>query len=222
MIDSKKIRLLIVDDHLAVAESVHALLAREHDFELTEIAPDAETALRIVRETEPDVVLMDQGLPGMSGADAVAKVIAIRPSTAVIMFSGSMTEDDLVTAVEAGIRGYVQKGARAAELVSAVRRAAAGEILLSPDELARLLRRARERSRQRLERDRQASSLTPREREVLKLMAKAQDVPAISDALGISAHTARGYIQNILEKLQAHSRLEAVIRANELGLLPGQ
>jgi two-component system nitrate/nitrite response regulator NarL len=222
MIDSKKIRLLIVDDHLAVAESVHALLTREHDFELTEIAPDAETALRIVREAEPDVVLMDQGLPGMSGADAVAKVIAIRPATAVIMFSGSMTEDDLVTAVEAGIRGYVQKGARAAELVSAVRRAAAGEILLSPDELARLLRRARERSRQRLERDRQASSLTPREREVLKLMAKAQDVPAISDALGISAHTARGYIQNILEKLQAHSRLEAVIRANELGLLLGQ
>ena len=206
-------RLLIVDDHIAVAESLHALLSREPGFELTPIAPDAETALRIVRETEPDVVLMDQGLPGMSGTDAVARVLEIRPATAVIMFSGSMTEDDLVTAVESGIRGYVPKGARAADVVSAVRRAAAGEILLAPDELTRLLRRSRERSRQRLERDRQVASLTPREREVLRLMAKAQDVPAISDALGITAHTARGYIQNILEKLQAHSRLEAVIRA---------
>ncbi|TMG56972.1 MAG: response regulator transcription factor [Chloroflexi bacterium] len=213
------VRLLIVDDHIAVAESLHALLSREPGFELTPIAPDAETALRIVRETEPDVVLMDQGLPGMSGTDAVARVLEIRPATAVIMFSGSMTEDDLVTAVESGIRGYVPKGARAADVVSAVRRAAAGEILLAPDELTRLLRRSRERSRQRLERDRQVASLTPREREVLRLMAKAQDVPAISDALGITAHTARGYIQNILEKLQAHSRLEAVIRANELGLV---
>ncbi len=214
-----KIRVLIVDDHVAVAESMHALLSRERAFELTEIAPDAETALRIVSESSPDVVLMDQGLPGMSGADAVAKVLAIRPATAVVMFSGSLTEDDLVTAVESGIRGYVPKEARVADVVSAIHRAAAGEILLGSDELARLLRRGRDRVRQRAERDRQAASLTPREREVLALMAKALDVPAMSEALGISGHTARSYIQNVLEKLQAHSRLEAVIRANEIGLL---
>ena len=94
-----KIRVLIVDDHVAVAESMHALLSREREFELTEIAPDAETALRIVSESSPDVVLMDQGLPGMSGADAVARVLAIRPATAVVMFSGALTEDDLVTAI---------------------------------------------------------------------------------------------------------------------------
>src|SRR5207245_6465721 len=130
-------------------------------FVLTPIAPDAETALRIVRETEPDVVLMDQGLPGMSGTDAVARVLEIRPATAVIMFSGSMTEDDLVTAVESGIRGYVPKGARAADAVSAVRRAAAGGILLAPAGLTGLLRASRSRSRQRLDPDRHAASLPP-------------------------------------------------------------
>jgi DNA-binding NarL/FixJ family response regulator len=219
MSEARKVRVLIVDDHVAVAESLHALLGHQPDLEVTEIAPDAETAFRIVRDEAPDVVLMDQGLPGMSGADAVGRVLSLRPEAAVVMFSGSMSEDELVTAVESGVRGYVMKGSRVADLVAAIRRAAAGEILLTPDELARLLRRGRERMRERAARERQAASLTPREREVLALMAKALDVPAMSDQLGISAHTTRGYIQNILEKLQAHSRLEAVIRANELGLI---
>jgi DNA-binding NarL/FixJ family response regulator len=214
-----KIRVLIVDDHIAVAESLQALLARQESFELTEVANDATQAIRIVREQQPDVVLMDQGLPGMSGAEATAHVIAARPQTAVIMFSGGMTDDELVTAVESGIRGYLPKGSRIAEVIAAIRRAAAGEILLGRDELARLLRRARERTKQQAERDRQKAALTPRERDVLKFMAEALEVTEISDRLGISAHTTRGYIQNILEKLGVHSKLEAVVRANALGLL---
>jgi len=213
------IRVLIVDDHVAVAESIHALLSRQPDFELTAIAASADEALRIVRESAPDVVLMDQGLPGMSGAEAAAHVLGVRPETAVVMFSGAMSDDELVTAVESGIRGYVTKGARSSEVVSAIRRAAAGEILLAPDELARLLRRGRERTRQRAERDRALDALTPREKEVLQLIAKAEDVEKIAERLGISLSTARGYIQNLLEKLNAHSKLEAVVRANALGLL---
>lgn len=218
---SGKIRVLIVDDHVAVGESLHALLSRQPDFDLTEVAANADRALEIVRESAPDVVLMDQGLPGMSGAEATAHVVAASPKTAVIMFSGAMSDDELVTAVESGIRGYVMKGARSSEVVTAVRRAAAGEILLAPDELAGLLRRARERTRQRAERERQLDALTPREKEVLRMMAAAQDVEKIAQRLGISASTARGHIQNILEKLQAHSKLEAVVRANTLGLLEG-
>ena len=183
------------------------------------MAHDAEAAIRIVREREPDVVLMDQGLPGMSGAEATAHVVAARPKTAVIMFSGGMTDDELVTAVESGIRGYLPKGSRIAEVISAIRRAAAGEILLGRDELARLLRRARERTQRDAERNRQKAALTPREREVLRLMAEALEVSDISGRLGISAHTTRGYIQNILEKLGVHSKLEAVVRANAIGLL---
>jgi DNA-binding NarL/FixJ family response regulator len=216
---AKRIRVLIVDDHVAVAESLYALLARDESFELTELAHDANEAFRIVRERQPDVVLMDQALPGMSGAEATAHVIAARPQTAVIMFSGGMTDDELVTAVESGIRGYLLKGSHMAEVITAIRRAAAGEILLDKDELARLLRRARERIQEKADRDRQKAGLTPREREVLGLMAEALEIPDISTRLGISAHTTRGYVQNILEKLGVHSKLAAVVRANALGVL---
>ncbi|MDQ2912959.1 MAG: response regulator transcription factor [Chloroflexota bacterium] len=214
-----RIRVLIVDDHVAVAESLHALLEREGSFELTEIAHDSNDAFRIVRERQPDVVLMDQALPGMSGAEATAHVIAACRKTAVIMFSGGMTDDELVTAVESGIRGYLSKGASVAEVISAIRRAAAGEILFGRDELTHLLRRARDRVKEQAERDRQKAGLTPREREVLGLMAQALEVPDISTRLGISAHTTRGYVQNILEKLGVHSKLAAVVRANALGVL---
>lgn len=214
-----KIRVLIVDDHVAVAESLRALLARDESFELTELAHEATEAFRIVRERRPDVVLMDQALPGMSGAEATAHVIAARPQTAVIMFSGGMTDDELVTAVESGIRGYLPKGSSMAQLITAIRRAAAGEILLDKDELARLLRRARERIQEKADRERQKSGLTPREREVLGLMAEALEIGDISTRLGISAHTTRGYVQNILEKLGVHSKLAAVVRANALGVL---
>jgi DNA-binding NarL/FixJ family response regulator len=217
--ETKKIRLLVVDDHVAIAESLRALLSREPDFELTEVAHEAESALRIVRASRPDVVLMDHGLPGMTGAEATTHVLAESPETAVVMFSGGMTDDELVVAVESGIRGYVMKGAAVADVVSAIRRAAAGEILLAPDELARLLKHGRARARDRSERERQIAALTPREREVLGLMAGANELPAIAERLGISVHTARGYIQAILEKLHTHSKLEAVVRANELGLL---
>lgn len=217
-----RIRVLIVDDHVAVAESLHALLSRDAGFELTELAHDATAALRIVRDEQPDVVLMDQALPGMSGAEATSHVIAACPKTAVVMFSGGMTDDELVTAVEAGIRGYLLKGSSVAEVISAIRRAAAGEILLDRDELARLLRRARELTQEKAERDRQRHALTPRERDVLALMAEALEIPDISQRLGISVHTARGYIQNILEKLGVHSKLAAVVRANALGVLDAE
>jgi DNA-binding NarL/FixJ family response regulator len=130
-----------------------------------------------------------------------------------------MTQDELVAAVEAGASGYLLKTTGAAEIVRAIRRAAAGEILLPPDELASLLRLGRERARVRDERQRTLPQLTRREREVLTLMAAAADVDRIAGELKITVNTARGYIQNILEKLGAHSRLEAVVRATELGLL---
>jgi len=211
--------VLIVDDHIAIAESLQALLSRQQDIEVCGLAADAEEALRLVRERHPDVVLMDQGLPGMSGVEATAKVLAISPETAVLMFSGGMSDDELVSAVEAGMRGYLAKTLPIAEVIAAIRRAAAGEILLTPDELARLLRRGRERARERTQRERQVESLTPREREVLALMAGALDIAAIAVRLGITTNTTRGYVQNILEKFGAHSRLEAVVRANALGLL---
>jgi DNA-binding NarL/FixJ family response regulator len=214
-----RIKVLIVDDHLAVAESLQALLSRQADLEIGEIATNGATALRIAAEVPPHVVLMDQNLSGESGVVVASQMLAAHPGTAIVMLSGAMSQDELVAAVEVGVSGYLLKTTPAAEIVKAIRRAAAGEILLPPDELASLLRLGRERTRRRDERQRSLPQLTPREREVLALMASAADAERIAAELKISVNTARGYIQNILEKVGAHSRLEAVVRATELGLL---
>ena len=216
---SDRISVLVVDDHLAVAESLQALLSRQTDLDVGEVATNGKTALRIASERKPQVVLMDQNLSGESGVVVAAAILAAHPGTAIVMLSGGMTQDELIAAVEVGASGYLLKTTPAAEIVKAIRRAAAGEILLPPDELASLLRLGRERTRQRDARQRSLPQLTPREREVLVLIAAAADVERIARELKISVNTARGYIQNILEKLSAHSRLEAVVRATELGLL---
>jgi two-component system nitrate/nitrite response regulator NarL len=214
-----RISVLIVDDHLAVAESLQALLSRQADLDVGEVATNGQAALRITAERKPQVVLMDQNLSGESGVAVAAMILAANTGIAIVMLSGGMSQDELVAAVEVGVSGYLLKTTPAAEIVKAIRRAAAGEILLPPEELASLLRLGRERTRQRAERQRNLPQLTPREREVLALMASAADVERIAGELRISVNTARGYIQNILEKLNAHSRLEAVVRATELGLL---
>jgi two-component system, NarL family, response regulator DevR len=216
---SARISVLIVDDHLAVAEGLQALLSREADLDVGEIATNGPAALRIATEQKPQVVLMDQNLSGESGIAVASTILAAHPAAAVVMLSGGMSRDELIAAVEVGVVGYLVKTTPASEIVRAIRRAAAGEILLPPDELASLLRLGRERARQRDERQRNMPQLTPREREVLALMALAADAERIAAELKISVNTARGYIQNILEKVGAHSRLEAVVRATELGLL---
>ncbi len=216
---SARINVLIVDDHLAVAESLQALLSREADLEVGEVATNGKDALRIAAETTPQVVLMDQNLSGESGVTVAAAILAAHPRTAIVMLSGAMSQDELIAAVEVGVSGYVLKTTPAAEIVRAIRHAAAGEILLPPDELATLLRLGRERTRQRTEHQRNLPQLTRREHEVLVLMSSAADAERIAGELKISVNTARGYIQNILEKLGAHSRLEAVVRATELRLI---
>ena len=214
-----RIKVLIVDDHLAVAESLQALLSREADLDIGEVATNGTAALRIAAERTPQVVLMDQNLSGESGVIVAAAILAAHPRTAVVMLSGAMTQDELIAAVEVGVSGYLQKTTPAVEIVKAIRRAAGGEILLPPEELSSLLRLGRKRTHERDERKRNLPQLTRREREVLVLMAAAADAEHIAEELKISVNTARGYIQNILEKVGAHSRLEAVVRATELGLL---
>ncbi|MGH2492973.1 MAG: response regulator, partial [Candidatus Limnocylindria bacterium] len=164
MID--RIRVLIVDDHLAVAESLQALLSRQADLDVGEVATNGTAALRIAGERTPQVVLMDQNLSGESGVVVASTILAAHPGTAVVMLSGGMSQDELIAAVEVGVSGYLLKTTPAAQIVKAIRRAAAGEILLPPEELASLVRLGRERARQQTERQRTMPQFTPREREV--------------------------------------------------------
>ena len=213
------IRVLIVDDHASYAESLRDVLGRRPGIAVTATAGSAAEALRLAAETSPDVILMDQRLPDGSGARAARDVLARRPGTAIVMLTGGGTEDEMLEAVEAGVCGYLVKTASVAEVAAAIERAAAGEMLIPPAQLGELLRRARERTSASAERARVVKSLTARERDVLRCMASAKDTSAIAQELSVSWHTARGYVQTVIEKLGAHSRLEAVLRGQELGLL---
>lgn len=213
------IKVLIVDDHVSFAESLAAVLGRRSGIKVVAIAHDAASAVREAVRTEPDVTLMDQGLPDDTGAHAAAAVLAARPGTAVVMLTGGGSQDDMLDAIEAGVCGYLIKTACVDEIANAVDRAAAGEMLVPPTQLGELLRHARERTRVVADRARVVKSLTQRERDVLRCMATAMDTRAIADKLGISRHTARGYVQTVMEKLAAHTRLEAVLRAQALDLL---
>jgi DNA-binding NarL/FixJ family response regulator len=210
---------MIVDDHASFTESLREVLGRYKDIEVVATAATVADAVRIATETRPRVILMDQRLPDGSGSQAAARVLASGVETSIVMLTGGGDDDDMLDAVQAGVSGYLLKAGRVVEVVDAVRRVAAGELLIPAATLTELLHRARDRARANADRASIVDSLTPRERKVLQRMATPDDVTKISEGMGISKHTVRGYMQTIIEKLGAHSRLEAVLRAQELGLL---
>ena len=210
---------MVVDDHTAFAESLREVLGRRPGLELTASAGTGEEAVRLADEERPDVILMDQRLPGKTGAQTAAQILTSRPNTKIVMLTGGGTDDEMLDAVEAGVSGYLMKTARVAEIADAIHRVAAGEMLIPAETLRELLQRARARSRASQDLVRSGASLTPRERNVLQLMATPKDTAAIAEALGVTWHTARGHVQAVIEKLGSHSRLEAVLRGQELGIL---
>jgi DNA-binding NarL/FixJ family response regulator len=216
---TRRIRVLIVDDHNVFAQGLALLLAASADLDVVGTAATAADAHRIAERERPDVVLMDFRLPDGTGAEAASRIHTSVPAAAVVMLSADSGDDAVLTAVEAGAVGYLLKTEAAASVVTAVRRAADGEVLLPPTLLAGLVARQRNRAREASERRARRDLLTGRERDVLGLMAEGLDNKAIAARLAISLHTARGYIQSLLEKLGAHSKLEAVVRASQLGLL---
>ena len=213
------VRVMVVDDHTAFAECLREVLGHRPGLELTASAGTGEEAVRLAVELRPDVILMDQRLPGTSGAQTTAEILALLPDTRIVILTGGGTDEEMLDAVEAGVSGYLIKTARVAEIAEAISRVAAGEMLIPAATLRDLLRRAGQRSRASQDRKRVADSLTPRERDVLRLMATTKDTAAIATSLGLTWHTARGHIQAVIEKLGSHSRLEAVLRGQELGIL---
>lgn len=217
------IRVLIVEDHRAVAGAFAAMLSRHDDMRVVGMAASIAEAKRVAFDEAPDVVLMDYHLPDGTGAEATAAIRRLHPKCQVIMLTGSAEPSGMLSAFEAGASGYLLKTQPAEDVVEAVRRAAAGEMLISIETVGVLLRQRRERERADAGRERVLASLTPREREVLGLMAQGLDNDEIAARLVVSLNTVRMHVQNVLDKLDAHSRLQAVIRASEYGIVtPGR
>ena len=210
------VRVLIVDDHEVLAASLAMVLEAEPDLKSVGVAGTLEKARSMVVSTTPDVILLDHRLPDGDGVAAIGELRRLRPSAQVVVLTASAADHVLVAAIEAGASGFVSKTRSLDELTSAVRAAATGEAVISPEMLARLLPRLQRNGRSR------HSDLTEREREVLGLLADGLSNAAIAEQLFVSVHTVRNHIANLSAKLGAHSKLEALSIAVRDGLLPGQ
>jgi DNA-binding NarL/FixJ family response regulator len=210
---SQPIRVVIIDDHAVFADGLAALLRTHDDLTVAGIAGSVKEATTLVARSCPHVVLMDYELGDGTGVEATNRVLEQCPDTRVVMLTSYSDDAVLVAAIEAGCTGFITKHRAGREVVDAVRAAAAGEAMITPSLLARLLPRFRR------EPAREASSLTGRELEVLELLADGRSNQAIADDLGVSLNTVRNHVQNLLTKLHAHSRLEAVAAGVRQGLI---
>jgi DNA-binding NarL/FixJ family response regulator len=213
------IRVLIVDDHPLVAEGLAAVLGKESDIEVVGVARTALEAEEIAKREALHVVMMDFRLPDRSGAEAAVAIRDEQPEVAVVFLTADVSDDAIGRAVQAGAVGFLIKGDAVTEIACAIRRAAAGEMLIPADVLARLLVEQRRNAQSQAELATLVAQFTPRERDVLRLMAEGLDNADIIERLSVELSTVRWHISNILEKLGVHSKLAAVLRASELGLV---
>jgi DNA-binding NarL/FixJ family response regulator len=207
------ISVLVADDHRMFAESVARILEDEEDMRVVAICHSSLEAVTLAGTKQPDVAIVDYRLPDADGAVTARGIRSISPRTQVVMITASSDERLLVSAIEAGCTGFLTKDKAASELVASVRHAHAGEAYINPRLLAGLLRRM-DRTQPGL-----GSDLTGREREVLTLLGDGLTNRAIADKLFLSLNTVRNHVQNVLTKLEAHSKLEAVTKATRAGLL---
>lgn len=207
------VRVMVVDDHQLLTQSLLMVIEEETDMTVVATAASVAEARLNARRHRPDVVLMDYRLPDGLGTDAARFIREENPNIKVVMLTGFPDDAILVAAIEAGCSGYITKDSAVSEAISAVRAAHAGEALISPSMLARLLPKLRRDYRG------VGSTLTEREREVLSLLAQGSQNSAVADQLFLSVNTVRKHVQSILSKLGAHSKLEAVAIAVREGIL---
>jgi DNA-binding NarL/FixJ family response regulator len=207
------IKVLIVDDQRTFGEALSMALAKEKDLTVIDVVTDGLTAVRITEQQHADVVLMDLAMPGMDGIEATRRIMDETPDAHVILLTGHVGDLTTARAVQAGAAGILPKTEAVVDLAGAVRRAHAGESLMDPDEVEASLRRLRHRRMQEATVEQRLERLTPRELEILQLIADGVPADNIAPTLGVSPHTLRTHLQNVLTKLKVHSKLDAVVLA---------
>lgn len=212
---SKRVRVLVADDHRVIAEGLAALIHGTDDLEVVGVAHSAAEAIDRAMAVAPDVILLDQMLPDRTGVEAIGDIKQRRPDAAIVMLTASTDEAVLAAAFEAGAAGHLLKTEAAEQVLDAIRLAAHGEILISPGTLARVVSHAKADPA----RSHRSSQLTPRETQVLRALAAGRQTREIADQLGLTVTTVRTYVQEILRKLESRSRLQAVMKAVREGLL---
>jgi DNA-binding NarL/FixJ family response regulator len=204
----KKITVLLVDDHSLVRRGFRRMLEDESDMEVVGEAGNGEDSVKLAKELQPQVVVMDCALPGMNGLQATREIINESPETAVLMLSMHTESTWVRQAVEAGARGYVLKDALDLELGAAIRKVAAGETVFDP--------KVEQRSVLKGER---SGALTPRELEVLQMIVDGKSNKEIAAVLDLSANTVAVHRANIMNALGIHKTAELVVYAIRAGLV---
>jgi DNA-binding NarL/FixJ family response regulator len=205
-----EIKVLIVDDHPAVRRGLRTFLELAGDLRVTGEAADGPTALDLIVETEPDVVLLDMVLPGMDGVEVLRELRRRELPARVLVVTSFTDRGRLLPAVRAGARGYLSKDVDPNALVAAVRSVAAGHLLLEPEVAAGLLGAPPEEP-----------ALTARERDVLALLAEGRSNREIARALVVAEKTVKTHVSSILLKLGLADRTQAALHAVRAGLVPG-
>lgn len=210
------IRVLIVDDHKLVRQGLRFLLEQEDGIEVVGECADGTAAIQAVRTLEPTVVLLDLFMPGPNGISVLGQIKQDRPATEVLMLTSSTDDEHLLAAVRAGALAYLPKTAGVDQVVASVRAAARGESVLEPRIAARLVREVREITTRRKPLD----ALSPRELEVLTVLAHGRSNREIAKTLSISEETVKAHVSNILTKLQLTDRTQAAIFGLQQRLVP--
>ncbi len=216
------IKVLIVDDHTLFRRGIAAVMANQNGLEVVGEAADGLEAIQKAKEIVPDVILMDLNMPRCSGLEAIQALQTEMPQVNVLVLTVSEMEADLFASVKFGARGYLLKKAEPEELVQAIRHIAQGGAMVSPLMATKLLAEFQDLSTgvDRKPVEEVNADLSPREGEVLQLVAKGATNREIADALFISENTVKTHLQNIMEKLHLANRSQAAAYAVEKGLVP--
>jgi two-component system nitrate/nitrite response regulator NarL len=206
------IRIVVVDDHTLFRRGITALLGGVAGFSVVGEAADGLEGIRVVAALQPDVVLLDLNMPGISGIEALQAILRAAPGLPVVMLTVSEDALDLMAALKAGAQGYLLKNIDSDFLVDSVRRAAAGESVMSPEMQAKLLRELRGGGAPAM------PALSPREREILAFIAGGASNKEIARTLAVAESTVKIHVQHILRKLELTSRVQAAVWAIEHGI----
>lgn len=209
------IRVMVVDDHAVVRDGLRALLATRADIDVVGVAADGVQAIHDVREVQPDVVLMDLGMPRMDGVEATRRISAQQPAPIVIVLTMSDDDTSVLAAVRAGARGYLLKDADGDEVVAAIHAVTGGQAVFGPGVAGTVLGLLHNPPARQ---DPPFKELSNRERQVLDLVADGLGNQAISRRLGVSTKTVANIVSTLLVKLEVPDRAHAAAKARAAGL----